>query len=153
MSDRNDNDDDDFVDDVLNATADDDQDDVDVPYGIDDDYDDNVNAHDDDACIILLDTTGFDILELITSNRVCEVLTIKILLAIVRLWVLHWLIWPLGLVVPLTPIHPPCIKVVQYYLSWCYQNVTLQGCFGQPPPIHHLIFTKNIQGTRSGYQS
>ena len=29
---------------------DDDQDNVDVPYGIDDDNDDNVDAHDDDAC-------------------------------------------------------------------------------------------------------
>ena len=48
MSDHNDNDADDFVDDVLNAD-DDDQDDVDVPYGIDDD-DDNVDVHDDDAC-------------------------------------------------------------------------------------------------------
>ena len=71
-----------FVDDVLNADDDDDQDDVDVPYGIDDDDDDNVDVHNDDACIILLDTAGFKILELITSNRGCEVLTIKILLAI-----------------------------------------------------------------------
>ena len=50
MHDHNDND---FVDDVLNANnddddEDDDQDDVDVPYGIDDD-DDNVNVQDDDA--------------------------------------------------------------------------------------------------------
>ena len=54
MSDHNDNDDDDFVDDVLNAdNDDDDQDYVDVPYGInddDDDDDDNVDVHDDDAC-------------------------------------------------------------------------------------------------------
>ena len=54
MSGHNGNDDDDFVDDVLNAdndddNEDDDQDDVDVPYGIDDD-DDNVDIHDDDAC-------------------------------------------------------------------------------------------------------
>ena len=88
MSDHNGNDDDDFVDDVLNVDCnddneDDDQDDVDVPYGIDDDYDDNIDVHDDDACIILIYTTGFKILELITSNRGCEVLTIKILLAIV----------------------------------------------------------------------
>ena len=48
MCDHNDNDDDDFVDDVLNAD-DDDQYDVGVPYGIDDD-DDNVNVHNDDAC-------------------------------------------------------------------------------------------------------
>ena len=32
--------------------------------------------------IILLDTVGIEILELITSNRGCEVLTIKILLSI-----------------------------------------------------------------------
>ena len=56
MSNHNDNDEDDFVDDVLNVDNDDDdkenydQDDVDVPYGIDDDDDDNVDAHDDDAC-------------------------------------------------------------------------------------------------------
>ena len=48
MSDHNDNDDDYFVDDVLNA--DDDHDDVDVPYAIDDDYDERINVHDDDAC-------------------------------------------------------------------------------------------------------
>ena len=53
MSDHNDNDEDDFVHDVLNVdddddNEDDDQDDVDVPYGIDDD--DNVDVHDDDAC-------------------------------------------------------------------------------------------------------
>ena len=55
MSDHNDNDGDDFVNDVLNAEDEDDneyddQDDVDVPYGIDDDDDDNVDVHDDDAC-------------------------------------------------------------------------------------------------------
>ena len=51
MSDHNENDGDDFVNDVLNVEdEDDDQDDVDVPYGIDDDDDDNVNFHDDDAC-------------------------------------------------------------------------------------------------------
>ena len=55
MSGHNDNDEDDFVDDVLNVDDDDDnevddRDDVDVPYGIDDDDDDNINAHDDDAC-------------------------------------------------------------------------------------------------------
>ena len=55
MSDHNDNDEDDFVDDVLNVdndddNEDDDRDDVDVPYGIDDDDDDNVDARDDDAC-------------------------------------------------------------------------------------------------------
>ena len=85
MRDHNENDDDDFVDDVLNADDDDYQDDVDVPYGIDDDDDDDDNAdvHDDDACIILLDIARFEILELITSNRGCEVLNIKILLAIV----------------------------------------------------------------------
>ena len=54
MSDHNYNDGDDFVNDVLNAddeddNQDDDQDDVDVPYGIDD-YDDNVDVHDDVAC-------------------------------------------------------------------------------------------------------
>ena len=46
------NDDDDFVDDVLNVDDDDDneddyQDDVDVPYGIDDD---DIIFHDNDAC-------------------------------------------------------------------------------------------------------
>ena len=63
------------VDDVLN---------VDVPYGIDDDDDDdNVDVHDDDAChLILLDTAGLEILELIISNGGCEVLNIQILLAI-----------------------------------------------------------------------
>ena len=55
MSDHNDNDDYDFVDDVLNVddddvNQDDDQDDVDVPYGIDDYDDENVNVHDDDTC-------------------------------------------------------------------------------------------------------
>ena len=51
MSDHNDNDGDDFVNDVLNVEdEDDDQDEVDVPYGIDDDDDDNINVHDDDAC-------------------------------------------------------------------------------------------------------
>ena len=56
MTDHNDNDDDDFVNDVLNVededyNEDDDQDDVDVPYGIDDDDDDTVDVHDDDiAC-------------------------------------------------------------------------------------------------------
>ena len=55
MHDHNENDNDDFVDDVLNAdnddvNEDDDQDDVDVPYGIDDDDDDNVDVHDDDTC-------------------------------------------------------------------------------------------------------
>ena len=54
MSDHNDNDGDDFVNDVLHAededdNEDNDQDDVDVPYGIDDD-DNNVDVHDDDAC-------------------------------------------------------------------------------------------------------
>ena len=54
MSDHNYNDEDDFVDDVLDADCDDDnddddQDDVDIPYGIDDD-DENVDVHDDDAC-------------------------------------------------------------------------------------------------------
>ena len=50
------NDDNDFVDDVLNVdddddNTDDDQDDVDVPYGIyDDDDDDKVNVHNDDTC-------------------------------------------------------------------------------------------------------
>ena len=57
--------------------------------------------------IILMYTVGLEILELITSNRGCEVLTIKILLAIVRLWVLHCLIWTLGLVVPPTPPTSP----------------------------------------------
>ena len=52
MSDHNDNDEADFVDDVLNVNddddnEDDDRDDVDIPYGIDDD---NVDVHDDDAC-------------------------------------------------------------------------------------------------------
>ena len=50
MTNHNDNDDDDFVNDVLNVEDEnDDQDDVDVPYGIDDD-DDNVIVHNDDAC-------------------------------------------------------------------------------------------------------
>ena len=54
MCDHNENDDDDFVDDVLNATTandneDDDQDDVDVPYGIDDD-DDDINVNNDKTC-------------------------------------------------------------------------------------------------------
>ena len=47
MSDHNENDGDDFVNDVFNVE---DEDDVDVPYGIDDDDDDNIDAHDDDAC-------------------------------------------------------------------------------------------------------
>ena len=52
MRDRNDNYDNDFVDDVLNAAndddnEDDDQDDVYVPYGVDDD---NVDVHNDDTC-------------------------------------------------------------------------------------------------------
>ena len=50
MRDHNDNDDDDFVDDVLNVDDDDDQYDVNVPYGIDDDDEDNIDVHDDDAC-------------------------------------------------------------------------------------------------------
>ena len=51
MSDHNHNDGDDFVNDVLNVEdEDDDQDDVDVPYIIDDDYDDNIDVHDDDEC-------------------------------------------------------------------------------------------------------
>ena len=55
MNDHNENDDDDFVDNVLNvdnddANEDDDQDDVDVPYGIDDDDDDNIDVHNDDPC-------------------------------------------------------------------------------------------------------
>ena len=55
MSDHNDNDGGDFVNDVLNAeyeddNEDNDQDDVDVPYAIDDDDDDNIDAHNDDAC-------------------------------------------------------------------------------------------------------
>ena len=51
MRDHNDNDNDDFVDDVLDVddNEDDDQDYVYVPYGIDD-YDDNVDVHNDDAC-------------------------------------------------------------------------------------------------------
>ena len=54
MRDHNENDDDDFVDDVLNVddgddNGDDNQDDVDVPYGINDD-DDNIVVHHDDAC-------------------------------------------------------------------------------------------------------
>ena len=50
MSDHNENDDDDFIDDVLNVD-DDDQDDFDVPYDIDDDDDDdNVDVHNDDTC-------------------------------------------------------------------------------------------------------
>ena len=56
MSDHNENDDDDFLDDVLNANNDDDQDDVDVPYDIDDDDDNNINVHDDDACY---NTSGY----------------------------------------------------------------------------------------------
>ena len=56
MSDHNGNDDDEFIDDVLDVECnvdneDDDQDDVNVPYGINDDYDDeNVDVHDDGAC-------------------------------------------------------------------------------------------------------
>ena len=55
MSDHNDNDEDDFVDDVLNVDDDDDNEDddqeyVDVPYGIGDDDDGNIDVHDDDAC-------------------------------------------------------------------------------------------------------
>ena len=54
MSDHNDNNDNDFVDDVLNADDDDYQYYLDVPYGIDDDDDDddddNVDVHDCDAC-------------------------------------------------------------------------------------------------------
>ena len=51
MCDHNENDDDDFVDDVLNVDDDDDdQDDVDVPYGIDDDDDENFDVHNDDTC-------------------------------------------------------------------------------------------------------
>ena len=49
MHDHNNNDDYDFVDDVLDANDDDDQDDVVVPYGIDDD-DDNIDVHNDYAC-------------------------------------------------------------------------------------------------------
>ena len=52
---------------------------------------------------ILMDNAGLEILELITSNRGCEVLTIKILLAI------------------------------------GFYNVTLQGCFGQPPSIPSFL--------------
>ena len=52
MSGHNDNDDNDFADDVLNAATDydnedDNQDVVDVPYSIDDD---KINVHNDDAC-------------------------------------------------------------------------------------------------------
>ena len=50
MCDHNDNDGDDFVDDVLNANDYDGQDDGDVPYGIDDDDDGNLDVHDDEAC-------------------------------------------------------------------------------------------------------
>ena len=52
MSDHNDNGDNDFVDDVLNAADDDDndQDNGDVPYGIDEYDGDNVDVHDDYAC-------------------------------------------------------------------------------------------------------
>ena len=54
MCDHNENDDNDFVDDVLNVdddNEDDDQDDVDVPYVIDDDDDDNnVDVHNYDTC-------------------------------------------------------------------------------------------------------
>ena len=55
MSDHNDYDEDDFLDDVFNDDDDDDneyddQDDVDVPYGIDDDDDDNIDVHVDEAC-------------------------------------------------------------------------------------------------------
>ena len=54
MSDHNEIDDNDCVDDVLNANddddnEDDDQYDVDATYGIDDD-DDNIDLHDDDGC-------------------------------------------------------------------------------------------------------
>ena len=59
---------------------------------------------------------------------------------IVSYWILHWLIWPLGLVVP---PHPLCIKIVQYHLSWCYQNVTLQGCFGHPPHPYPHFYQEN----------
>ena len=50
MSDHNDNDGDDFVDDVLNVDDDDDQDDIYVPYGIDHYDDENIDVHDDDTC-------------------------------------------------------------------------------------------------------
>ena len=55
MRDHNDNDDYDFVDDVLNpddddGNDDDDQDYIDVPYGIYDDDDDNFDVHDGDTC-------------------------------------------------------------------------------------------------------
>ena len=53
MTDHNDNDDDDFLNDVFNVEYQDDneqdQDDANVPYGIDDD-DYNVDVQDDDAC-------------------------------------------------------------------------------------------------------
>ena len=61
MCDHNENDDKDFVDDVLNSNnddnnEDDDQDDVDGPYGIGDDDDDNVDVHNDDTCY---NTSGY----------------------------------------------------------------------------------------------
>ena len=54
MTDHNDNDDDDFLNDVFNVEYqddnEDDQDDANVPYGIDDDDDVNIDVLDDDAC-------------------------------------------------------------------------------------------------------
>ena len=87
MNDHKDNDDDDVFDDVLNAeddddNEDDDQDDVDVPYGIVMMMMTMSMSTMIIHVIILLDTTKLEILELIRSNRGCEVLTIKLLLAI-----------------------------------------------------------------------
>ena len=88
MSDHNDNDEDDFVDDVLNVDDDDDNE--------DDDRHDVLTYHMALMMMmmttsmsmmtmhvtILLDTAGLEILELIISNGGCEVFTIQIFLAI-----------------------------------------------------------------------
>ena len=42
-----------------------------------------------------------------------------------------------------THLHTPCRKVVQYHLLWCYQNVTLQGCFGQPTHTYHHFYQEH----------
>ena len=81
--------------------------------------------------IILLDTTKLEILELITSNIGCEVLTIKKYCYPLGFTLTNMAI---GFSISHTPPTPPCRKVVQYHLSRCYQNFNLQGCFGKPPP-------------------
>ena len=87
MSNHNDNDDNDFVDNVLNAdddddNEDDDQDDVDVHMALMMMMMTMSMSTMMIHFIILLDTAKLNILELITSNSGCEVFTIKILLVI-----------------------------------------------------------------------